>query len=83
MSAVMSEGQLEASFEADKALNSAANQNQDGANQNQSKDSQLAHEEEELQDNFILPISSRINMDLNMNQAMEQPSIEVTLRTTP
>jgi len=61
---------LEASSEAGKALNSAPNPDQDGA-----KDSHLAHEEEELQDNFILPI--------NMSQAMEQPSIEVTLKTTP
>jgi hypothetical protein len=49
---------LEKSFEADKALNSATNQNKDGT-----KDSQIAHEEEELQDNFILPI--------NLNQSME------------
>jgi len=61
---------LEKSFEADKALDSAENQNKDGA-----KDSQIAHEEEELQENFILPI--------NMSQSMEQPSIEVTLKTTP
>jgi len=61
---------LEKSFEADKALDSAKNQNKDGA-----KDSQIAHEEEELQENFILPI--------NMSQSMEQPSIEVTLKTTP
>jgi len=58
---------LEKSFEADKALDSAENQNKDGA-----KDSQIAHEEEELQENFILPI--------NMSQSMEQPSIEVTLK---
>ena len=70
MSAVISEGQLEKSFEADRALDSAENQNQDGV-----KDSQIVHEEEELQDGVILPI--------NMNQSMEQPSIEVTLKTTP
>jgi|TARA_B110000285_G_C14646386_1_gene389891 hypothetical protein len=61
---------LEKSFEADKALHSEANQNKDGT-----KDSQIAHEEEELQENFILPI--------NISQPMEQPSIEVTLKTTP
>jgi hypothetical protein len=35
----------------------------------------MAQEEDELPDHFILPI--------NMSQSMEQPDIEVVLKTTP